>query len=514
MMRRVGSALRWLSMSLAIVVFAAPSTAVPSAATQASGATTDGKLAAAGQRATEAMNEGRYGEAIGIYGEMLKVRPGDPGLQMNLGIALAMAGREAEAIDPLSKAAAARPSLVAAHLFLGSSYLAIGEPEKALAPLEKAVAARPADGESLGLLAQARLATGDAARAATAFRRMTELSPTQPAAWYGLAQAYNGIAQQALESFAADPPESPWRTLIVADALREDGRLAAAFGMYQALGDRAPAPTAVQDALASIYEKSGHADWAATVRARAAKLRLDCVARKAECDVRAARYRTVLTDTAGKTDPASRYWRVRAAVALTRAAFAKLESLPDSRERREMRAELARAENRHADSVTELRAALEFSPDDPRLLEELATSYYLARDHEKAVAVVKSLLAQEPDSPSLVALHGEALLELQQLDAAIPALERAIVLNPKDAAARVALGRAYVLAGRHAQAIPLLEPALTDDEDGTLHFQLARAYQGAGQAEKAAPLLERYKELQQAAAKRTESQKETTITPP
>ena len=93
------------------------------------------------------MNDGRFDEAAGLYGEMLKARPNDPGLLMNLGMALAMAGREAEAIDPLERAIRLRPSLGPAHMFLGSSYLALGEPEKAVAPLERAAAARPTDAE-------------------------------------------------------------------------------------------------------------------------------------------------------------------------------------------------------------------------------------------------------------------------------------------------------------------------------------------------------------------------------
>jgi cellulose synthase operon protein C len=472
------------------------------------------ELAAASQRATDAMNDGKYGEAIAIYRELLKARPRDPGLMMNLGIALAMAGREAEAVEPLSRAVAARPALVPAHLFLGSSYLALGQPDKAVPPLEKASAARPTDAESLGLLAQARLASGDAPRAAAAFRRLTELAPALPAAWYGLAQSYMAVAQQAIESFDADAPESPWRHLLVAEALRDGNRLGAALAEYRAALPGLPSSKSALEAIAAIYQRSGHADWAQALRTRAAAASLDCAAHRAECDTRAGRHRTVLAATSGRTDAESRYWRARAATALTDAAFATLDKLPDSRERREMRAEIARAEGRHRDSAAEIEAALKFSPDDPRLLEELATSHYLARDYEKAVAGLKPLLAQSPDSPSLLALSGEALLELQQLDAAIPALERALRLDASDAAARVALGRAYVLAGRFAPAIPLLEPALADDEDGLLHFQLARAYQGTGQTEKAAPLLDRYKELQAASAKRAESDKEAPITPP
>jgi predicted Zn-dependent protease len=499
---------------IVLVLVLPVSSAMAGVSAQGSPAASSSSLAAASQRATAAMNDGRYEEAARIYTDMLKARPDDGGLLMNLGIALAMAGREAAAIEPLTRAIKLRPTLIPAHMFLGSSYLALGSPEKAIAPLERASAARPGDGETLGLLAQARLATGDAVGAVTAFRRLADATPKLPAAWYGLGQAYNALAQQALETFAADPPDSPWRALLLADALREDGRLSAAFGAYRALGAEAPAPRAVQDAIASIYEKSGHADWAATIRKRAAAIPVDCLANKPECDFRASRYRTVIAGTARKKDAASRYWRTRAATTLTREAFAQLEKLPDSRERREMRAELARIENRHADSIAEIKAALTFAPDDRRLLEELATSQYLARDYETAAATTKALLANDPESASLLALHGEALLELQQLDTAIPALERALALDATDAAARVALGRAYVLAGKHTQAIPLLEPALDDDEDGTLHFQLARALQGAGQADKAKPVLEKYQQLQQAAARRNEGAKETAITPP
>ena len=46
------------------------------------------------------MNDGRFEDAARIYRELLQPLPDDPGLLMNLGMALAMAGREAEAIAP------------------------------------------------------------------------------------------------------------------------------------------------------------------------------------------------------------------------------------------------------------------------------------------------------------------------------------------------------------------------------------------------------------------------------
>src|SRR5690349_3178911 len=82
------------------------------------GAQTD--PSARSRAATAAMNAGRYDEAAAIYRELLKGLPDEPGLLMNLGMALAMGGHEAEAIGPLERATALDPKLLAAQLFLGS----------------------------------------------------------------------------------------------------------------------------------------------------------------------------------------------------------------------------------------------------------------------------------------------------------------------------------------------------------------------------------------------------------
>ena len=116
----------------------------------AAGAQSSG-LVERSREATAAMNDRRFDEAAGMYREMLKAQPEDPGLLMNLGMALAMAGRESDAIDPLQRAIKLRPTLLPAHLFLGSSLLALGQPEKAVTPLERVVKARPKDVEMIGL---------------------------------------------------------------------------------------------------------------------------------------------------------------------------------------------------------------------------------------------------------------------------------------------------------------------------------------------------------------------------
>lgn len=489
-----------LALLLALCLGGAVSAQSPAAARQSRAA-----------EAAQAMSAGRFDAAARIYRELLQVAPDEPGLLMNLGIALAMDGREADAIEPLQRAVKGDPSLMPAHLFLGSSYLALGQPAQAIPPLERATAARPRDIEHRRMLAQAYAAAGRATDAVTHLRRVTEIAPTSPEGWYTLGHAYNAAAQEAMSTFQTEPDDSPWRKLLVADALLADGRLTDAFVNYRAALEGLPWMVTIHDSIARIYEQTGHADWAAQERRRGAAA--ECTKHRALCEFRAGRHRAALAAALKGTDVESRYWRVRASAELALAAFNRLERLPDSRERREMRAALARSARRYLDAIAETKAALKFAPGDPGLLDDLGTAYYLARDYENAVATLRPLVQAHPD-PRLLTITGEALLSLQRPAEAVQLLERAVALEPRDPTPRLALGRALIQNGSHQEAIPLIEPYLGGDQDGSLHVQLARAYTALGQQEKAAPLLARAQELQRESQERNAATAQRAITPP
>jgi predicted Zn-dependent protease len=471
-------------------------------------------LAARNKAAGQAMSDGRFDDAAGLYRELLKSRPDDPGLLMNLGMALAMGGHEADAIAPLERATKLQAGLVPAQLFLGSSYLALGKADRAVAPLERAVAGRPSEIEPRRMLAQAYSAVGRPVDAMTELRKITEVAPRLPAAWYALGHAYNALTQDAMATFDAEAEDSPWRRLLLADAFLADGRLTDAFAIYRSTLDRLPAMLSIHDSVSRIYEQSGHPDWAARERARGSLSPAECLRRKALCEFRAGRFRPALSAALAGTDAESRYWRARAATELALAAFKRVEQLPDSRERREVRATLARAERRYRDAIAELVAALKFSPGDPALLDDLGTSYYAARDYEQAVATLLPLLKSNPDDTRLLTVCGDSLLQLGRLDEAIPMLRSAVARDSSDPTPRLALGRAYVQAGKFADAIPLIESQLATDQDGSLHVQLARAYASLGQREKGQALLERSQVLQKAAQERSAAVARREITPP
>jgi predicted Zn-dependent protease len=222
--------------------------------------------------------------------------------------------------------------------------------------------------------------------------------------------------------------------------------------------------------------------------------------KNAECEFRAKRYLNAIAAVAKHEDSESLYWKTRAYAELASGALAKLAAMKPSLELHELRAELYRNQRRHLQSVTELKAALTFSPDDPRLRRELAKSYYYARDWEAARKLFEELLkaAGRNADPELQFFYGDVLLQSQQAEAALPYLKAAVDGAPDMPPAHATYGRALVQLGRFAEAIPHLETVLAEDEDGSLHYQLARAYQGTGQAEKAKPLLQKYQEMQRA----------------
>ena len=468
------------------------------------------------QSAAAAMQGGRFDDAARLYQELVRAVPGDAGLLMNLGMALAMGGHEAEAIGPLERAIKLAPALVPAHLFLGSSYLALGEPAKAVPPLKRVIAAEPANIEYRRLLARAYAETDRPLDAAVELRAIAGLAPKLPVAWYALFHAYNDVAQEAIAGFAEASTPAGYQDLLLGDALAADGRFTDAYAAYRDALAALPSMVSIHDAVARIYQQTGHADWAALERKKGTLSPAQCAKRQALCAFRGGRYRVALTAAGTAQDPESRYWRARAAAELAKEALDQLDRLPDSRERREVRAAVASADRRHPDAVRELKAALRFAPDDPGLVGRLGTALYLSREYDAAVETLRPVIEQAPVSENLQALtaYGDSLLQLDRVEEAVRYLRRAFTADTADRTASLSLARAYMRQGDFKAALPLLEWQLAGDTDGSVHVQLSRALAGIGQADKAEAMLAKSQEIQRAAQRGAEEAGKRTITPP
>jgi tetratricopeptide (TPR) repeat protein len=378
--------------------------------------------------------------------------------------------------------------------------------------LEQAVAANPNDSKSRELLADAYIGAGRPMDAVAQLRTASTLAPRNPAVWYALGQAYNAVKQDALRSFGQS--DTSWRALLSADALSENGHLVDAFTLYRGVQGELPAMANIHDSVARIYDRTGHTKWATTERARGRLDAAACGTRKALCEFRLGRFRTSLEAALAGSDPESRYWQARAANELALAAFNQLDTLPDSPERRTIRAAVAQAEERYIDAVAELEAATKLAPRQPELLFQLASAYYSAQDFDNAIATLAPLLKSYPNDPRLLSLQGQSFLQLQRPDEAVPIFEQLVSRTPRDPRIRLFLGRAYFQGAYYAEAVPLLEEQLPHDSDGSVHVQLARAYTALGQRDKAAPLLTKSQELQKADEERRATLARRTITAP
>lgn len=350
---------------------------------------------------------------------------------------------------------------------------------------------------TLSARANEALAAGRYAEAADWFEQLTDVTPESPQAWAGLVRSYDGEGRRSVGELQKVAPDSPYVSLIVADALATMGKLSEAFVLYRKAEAALPEQPGLHEAIADIYQKAGHADWAARERAR--KTTPDCARPTTACTFLKGDFQRTLQRTRSAHTDEDWYWRTRALNQLATRAFAALEQLPRSVEVHAVRAHMAESQNRPQAAVEELRRALELAPDDQELERRLATALYLAHDHDAMLPIARKLLAKAPDDPELLFLYGSALLEAQQIDRAVPSLERAVAADESLLQARAALGRAFMMQGKVAAAIPHLEAALPSDRDGSLYYQLAQAYQRAGRRDQARSALEKYQAIRQRA---------------
>jgi predicted Zn-dependent protease len=474
------------------------------------------KLAAKSQHAREAMSEGRFGDAIPIYQDLIKVLPGQPGLKMNLGIAHYMAGQYRESIRQLDPVVRTNPELTEALLFLGASQYQLGNAASAIPPLRRYVQKRSEDPRGRQLLGDSLSVVQRFEEAAAQFEALGKIEPENPRAWYGLGRSYEGLAARAFERLEKLAPESAYGFALIAATRAAQNQYRSAFFFYRKALEKQPKMRGVHVALSQVYRKAGHPEWAAQEEQKEIELGLpDCVAEKIVCDFLAGRFKQVLDVVKREQTPQSYYWRSQACNQLALDSLSRLAQLPPSFELHEVMAEIHRNQGRHVESVKEWKKALALSPDNPLARKELAVSLLLTQDYESAKPLVESLLKENPRSAQLNYLAGDILLNQQRPGEAVPLLRKAVEYDPGLSPAHASLGRAYITVGEAAKAIPHLKSALVLDQDGSLHYQLARAYRSTGAVELAGQMLQKYQEIQKSVEEEKHRlEQEARITPP
>ena len=111
-------------------------------------------------QAKQLMSEGKFQQAVVLYRELNKAVPNNPGLKLNLGMALHLAGKKREAIPELEEAVKLDPHMAPAWLFLGTTRLQLGEASAALKPLRTVLQLQPDQHQARQMLADALLSGG------------------------------------------------------------------------------------------------------------------------------------------------------------------------------------------------------------------------------------------------------------------------------------------------------------------------------------------------------------------
>jgi len=462
------------------------------------------------------MDAGHFREAAALYRELVQALPDNPGLRLDLGLALHSEGSYREAVVQFQAAVRRQPDLEPGWLMLGLSYRKLAEPGSAVEPLERALRINPADQKAQLELADAYLSVGRLEEASREFKAITESESANAKGWQGLGLSYAALSRITFGRLEKTNPSSPYHDALLAQSMRARGQDRSAFYWYkQAIAKESDLP-GVHAALAQIYRDSGHPDWASIEKDRERQeSRPDCRREPLECDYLEGHLSQVLRAANGDDRPETLYWKAQAYEQLSAQALAHLAAMPETAEIHELLAEAHVMKGDYHGAVKEWRAGLKLAPGDGLLTEGLAHALWLDNQYSEAKQFLGQLVQSNPGSAEIHFELGDTLLATGSTDKAIPQLEQAVKLEPTLAPAQASLGRAYLRAGRPKDAIPALKAALPGDEKGAARYQLAQAYRQTGQKALADETLREFQQNSAAALERsTEMDREQEITAP
>jgi tetratricopeptide (TPR) repeat protein len=175
-------------------------------------------------------------------------------------------------------------------------------------------------------------------------------------------------------------------------------------------------------------------------------------------------------------------------------AIAPLEKARQWQATRQILTELADAQQGcgHWEAAArEYESAAKAGASEPKLWRQSAHGWWTARRYDKAKAAFLATGNAFENDGEFQYEFGDTLVRLEGAKSGLARLERAVTLLPGLIAARGALGRALLEAGRAAEAVPHLEAAGIQDPAALL--PLSRAYRSVGRTEDAAQAEADYK---------------------
>jgi Flp pilus assembly protein TadD len=157
-----------------------------------------------------------------------------------------------------------------------------------------------------------------------------------------------------------------------------------------------------------------------------------------------------------------------------------------------------------AAAATHYKKALALAPGDPALWTGLAAAELSAGEWEDSRRSALRALELDPERVLASRTFAEVCMQERDYEAAIPALNKVLQLEPRDVGAQFLLGTAYSQIGASEKALVLLQ-AVEDsdfpDEKGRLQYLLGTVLRKLGRLDEAQVAFQRSQELADAFAR-------------
>jgi predicted Zn-dependent protease len=191
------------------------------------------------------------------------------------------------------------------------------------------VALEPDYPDVRAMLGDALLELGRPGEAVEHYQKLTQLRPQEPGGWAGLGQSYEKLAKDAFSQLEKTAPESAYTLAVLANVRATQQQFSSAFFLYKQALEKNSGLRGVHQALAEIYRRTEHPDWAAVeARKEEALPPLNCETERLDCSWRDGRVDEMLRLAKAAAPPQSSYWQVRAYDRLAAQSFEKLSELP------------------------------------------------------------------------------------------------------------------------------------------------------------------------------------------
>lgn len=181
--------------------------------------------------------QGQGDEAMALFQQAIKMRPGDANLHSEVAYRYYEAGKPAEAIASMRTATGLQPDNAHNWSFYGALLMSEGRNDEAVAAFERSLAIEPVEAviANLGTL---HYQAGDYAKAAAKYREAIALNPGLPQLWGNLGDAL--LADPATIGEARGPfEEAATRAQAYVDVKQDDAKALAMLGWFRAnLGER------------------------------------------------------------------------------------------------------------------------------------------------------------------------------------------------------------------------------------------------------------------------------------